>query len=257
MASNTDRPSQPARPALVLTLLFLASVLFAGLLALGAWQVQRLQWKLALIDRVEQRVYGAPVAAPGPAEWPTLNRESDEYSRVQITGRFDHSRATLVRASTELGRGFWVITPLQTNVGFWVLVNRGFVSDADRSQVSRLDIAEPALISGLLRLSEPGGSVLQHNDVAAGRWYSRDVPAIAASVKLEVAPYFIDAAASSDTQAWPRGGLTVLSFKNHHAVYAITWFVLAIMVAAAAAYLYSSERQLRRISASGKQKAGG
>ena len=262
MSNDTDRPPQAAKPMLVLALLLLAGVLFVGLLALGGWQVQRLQWKLALVERIEQRVHAAPVAAPGPAEWSAITRESNEYSRVQITGRFDHSRATLVRASTELGRGVWVLTPLQTSAGFWVLVNRGFVPETDGAQLARLGSAEPQAISGLLRLSEPAGSFLQHNDAAAGRWYSRDVPAMAASVKLDstsaaasVAPYFIDAAASPDAQAWPRGGLTVLSFNNHHLVYAITWFVLAAMVAAAAAYLLYSERQLRALLASGQQVA--
>jgi len=265
MTNNTDRPAQPAKPVLVLTLLLLAAALFAGLLALGSWQVQRLQWKRALIERVGQRVHAAPVGAPGPAAWPAVNRESNEYSRVQVTGRFDHSRATLVRASTVLGRGFWVVTPLQTSAGFWVLVNRGFVPDADSSQASHPASTEPQTISGLLRLSEPGGSLLQHNDAAAGRWYSRDVQAMATSMKLGampalaaaplVAPYFIDAAASPDAKAWPRGGLTVLSFYNHHAVYAITWFVLALMVAAAAAYLVYSERKLRRIDATSKPAA--
>jgi len=265
MPSNTDCPPQAAKPIWVLTLLLLATVLFAGLLALGGWQVQRLQRKLALIERVEQRVHAAPVAAPGPAVWPTISREANEYSRVQVEGHFDHSRTTLVRASTELGRGFWVMTPLQTTAGFWILVNRGFVSSADSPQTLRPDGPEPQLVSGLLRLSEPGGSVLQHNDAVAGRWYSRDVPAIAASVKLDatpasalaasVAPYFIDAAATSDAAAWPRGGLTVLGFNNHHLVYAVTWFVLAAMVAAAAAYLWYSEQQLRKFFPNDKEVA--
>jgi surfeit locus 1 family protein len=262
MAYDTDAPPQPAKPVFLLVLLLLAVTLFAGLLALGVWQLQRLQWKLALIDRIEQRVHAAPVAPPGPSQWLTINRESNEYSRVQVTGRFDHNRATLVRASTELGRGFWVVTPLQTSTGFWVLVNRGFVASADSEQTSRPESTSLQVISGLLRLSEPGGSFLQANDAVAGRWYSRDVQAIAASVKLDapassaaapsVAPYFIDASASPDLAARPRGGLTVLSFNNNHAVYAFTWFVLALMVAAAAAYLFYSERKLRSMSPSGK-----
>ncbi len=255
MSYDTDGPPQAAKPLLVLALLSLAAALFICLMALGAWQVQRLQWKLALIERVEQRVHAAPAAAPGPAEWSAINRESTEYSRVQIAGRFDHSRSTLVRASTELGRGFWVVTPLQTTAGFWVLVNRGFVPTAIDAQATQPDSVEPTVISGLLRLSEPGGSFLQQNDAVAGRWYSRDVQAMAASVKLDAAPYFIDTAASPDADAWPRGGLTVISFNNHHLVYAITWFVLAAMVAAAAAYLLHLERQLRALSANEKQAA--
>ena len=265
MLDDASFPQQPAKPALVWVLLVLAGVVFTGLLALGVWQVQRLQWKLALIERVEQRAHAAPVAAPGQAEWASINRESNEYARVQAKGRFDHSRETLVRASTELGSGFWVLTPMQTTAGFWVLVNRGFVSAANRTQASRPASSEEQSINGLLRLSEPGGSFLQHNDVAAGRWYSRDVQAIAASVALDarpdssalvpVAPYFIDAAATQSAQEWPRGGLTVLSFYNNHLIYAVTWFVLAAMVGAAAAYLWHSERQLRASSAGGKLAA--
>ena len=263
MFTNTDFPPQPAKPGLVWLLLFVASAVFVGLLALGVWQVQRLQWKQALIERIEQRVHAVPVAAPGKVEWTGIKRELNEYTRVQITGRFDHARETLVRASTELGSGFWVLTPMQTTAGFWVLVNRGFVSAALRAQASRPDSGNLQVISGLLRLSEPGGSWLQSNDAASGRWYSRDVQAIAASVALDaqpgargttqVAPYFIDAGASQDAAAWPRRGLTVLSFNNNHAVYAVTWFVLAAMVAAAMAYLVHSERQLRRVSVTGKR----
>lgn len=255
MSTSTDFPPQPAKPGLVWLLVLVAGAAFAGLLALGVWQVQRLQWKQALIERVDQRVHAVPVAAPGQEEWAGIKRELNEYARVQIVGRFDHSRETLVRASTELGSGFWVLTPMQTTAGFWVLVNRGFVPTAYRAPASRIGGTGQQSVTGLLRLSEPGGSFLQHNDAVAGRWYSRDVQAIAASVALDArpgarvsvatAPYFIDTAASQTTQEWPRGGLTVLSFYNNHAIYAATWFVLAAMVAGAAAYLLYSERQLR------------
>ena len=44
-------------------------VLFVGL---GIWQVERLGWKLRLIDAVNTRVHAAAVAAPGPSAWPGL-----------------------------------------------------------------------------------------------------------------------------------------------------------------------------------------
>ena len=66
--------SKEAEPLLrsrtsLLVLAVIAVVLFTGLVALGTWQVYRLQWKLALIERVEQRVHAAPVPAPGPDRW--------------------------------------------------------------------------------------------------------------------------------------------------------------------------------------------
>jgi surfeit locus 1 family protein len=121
-----------------------------------------------------------------------------------------------------------VLTPLVTDRGFTVLVNRGFVP-TDRKSWAR--DAAAVTITGLLRISEPKGGFLRSNDPAAGRWYSRDVPAIAATRSLgTVAPYFIDADASSGT-GWPRGGLTVVAFPNNHLQYALTWFAMAALLA--------------------------
>ncbi|MED5618751.1 SURF1 family protein [Ideonella sp. BN130291] len=255
MHGQARRPrSTPAFAAL----LGAAAFALAGFLALGVWQVQRLAWKQDLITRVERQVHAAPVPAPGPADWPTLSRNADEYRRVRLQGRFDHERETLVRASTALGLGYWVLTPLHTEQGIWVLVNRGFVPSATEPRgrpcpASSSDSAAcTAHVTGLLRLSEAGGSLLQHNDPAQGRWYSRDVQAIAAVRGLAgspVAPYFVDAEAGTAPAAgWPRAGLTVLRFSNNHAVYAATWFALAAMVAGAMAYLVIDERRLRRLA---------
>ena len=241
-----DSEARHPRSAGVLAVLVIAGALLsAGFAALGAWQVQRLGWKKDLIARVERNVQGTPVPAPGPADWPALTRE-DEYRRVAVRGRADYGREVLVRASTVLGPGFWVLTPLHTDAGHWVLVNRGFVPSELRTAVPRGE--EVLAVAGLLRSSEPGGGVLQDNDPAAGRWYSRDVAAIAAAQGLQgpVAPFFIDAQASADPNAWPRGGLTVLRFRNDHLVYAFTWFVLAGIVAGAIGYLLVDERRLRR-----------
>src|SRR5262249_22311878 len=108
-------------------------------------------------------------------------------------------------------------------------------------------------VSGLLRPSEPGGGFLRSNDPAAGRWYSRDVAAIAAQQGLAgaVAPYFIDAQAEPGAGAqWPRAGLTVVRFRNDHLVYALTWFALAAIMAAALGYLLLDARRERRLSRS-------
>lgn len=240
---------RPARSAAALAaLLALALVAFAGFVALGVWQVQRLAWKEALIARVEAHLRAAPEPAPGPERWPSLAREADEYRRVFVHGRFDDGREVLVRASTALGAGWWVLTPLRTDNGGWLLVNRGFVPPQMREQVPHGDAQQTVV--GLLRFSEPGGSFLQANEPAQGRWYSRDVAAIAAAAHLQgtVAPYFVDqqAVTPADATAWPRPGLTVVQFPNNHLVYALTWFALAAGVAAAAVYVIAHERHLRR-----------
>ncbi|WP_432349707.1 SURF1 family protein (plasmid) [Shinella yambaruensis] len=229
-----SEPSARARRLLTGFLL----VLVAVFLALGTWQVQRLFWKLDLIARVESRVHADPVPAPARAEWPAVSREKDEYRRVTATGLFQHDKTVLVQAVTERGAGFWVLTPLLLPDETAVLVNRGFVPADRRDPAARVAselAAGPVTVTGLLRLSEPGGAFLRANDPAADRWFSRDVAAITAAKGLSgAAPYFIDADATPNPGGLPVGGLTVVAFRNSHLVYALTWYALAAMSAAGA-----------------------
>lgn len=226
-------------------LVLLALLCALGFGALSAWQWQRLGWKQALIARIERQLAGAPQAAPGPAAWPTLSREADEYRRIQLRARPDPAREALVLASTELGRGHWLLVPAQTADGHWVWLNQGFVDDAHRSPASRPMPAGEQTLTGLLRWTEPKGWLWQRNDPAAGRWVSRDVAALSAAAGLpadRVAPYFVDLAANADApEAFPRGGLTVLHFANNHLVYALTWLALAGGCAAAALWLWRGQ----------------
>ena len=205
------------------------ALLFTGL---GIWQIERRSWKLALIAAVDARVHAAPIPAPGPADWPHVTAENDAYRHVRAVGVFLDDHETLVQAVTELGGGFWVLTPLRSDAGFTVLVNRGFVP-LDRADPATRPGSQPmghVAVTGLLRVTEPGGAFLRSNDPASNQWFSRDVAAIVKAMGLEnVAPYFIDADANPDTNLLPVGGLTVISFWNNHLVYSITWFSLALL----------------------------
>lgn len=230
----------------------IAAVAGVGLLvSLGVWQVHRLAWKRDLIERVEQRVHAPPVDAPGRSEWPLVNRDNSEYLRVAVRGRYRHDAETLVQAVTERGGGFWVLTPFETVDGFTVLINRGFVPPPLRDPASRPQgqIEGVTQVTGLLRLSEPGGGYLRTNQPAEDRWFSRDVAAIAAARGLtNIAPYFIDAEASpSEVSGAPVGGLTVIAFSNNHLQYALTWFALAAMLAAGAGLVLRHEWRSRRL----------
>ncbi|MBC7684442.1 MAG: SURF1 family protein [Bdellovibrionales bacterium] len=214
------------------------AVLSALLMALGVWQVQRLQWKTALIAQVDARVHAAPAAAPAPSSWPTLARDQDEYRHLRLNGRFVDDGATLVQASTVLGPGYWVLTPFRCDDGSIVLVNRGFVP----ARAALPAGPQQRSMTGLLRMSERDKPLLRDNNPRAGRWYTRDVQAIAAARALgPVAPYFVDQdAVPSTVEGAPVSGLTVIAFNNNHLVYAITWFALSLMAAAGCALIARS-----------------
>ena len=214
-----------AASALVLLML----ITFIGL---GSWQIQRREGKLALIERVDARVHAPPVAPPLAAEWEAVTREADEYRHVRVVGHYLDTPSVLVQAVTELGPGFWVLAPLRQGAGEVVFINRGFVPEGrgDVRTLAGRPPAGPQTLSGLLRISEPGGGFLRSNAPGQGRWHSRDVGAMATSLGLtKVAPYFIDedAPVPAVSEQWPAAGLTIIHFRNHHLIYALTWFGLA------------------------------
>lgn len=250
-----DTPRNPRSATTLVILGVVAVALFAGLCALGTWQVHRLAWKRNLIAQVEQRAHAPATPAPARADWPGLTTDNAEYRRVSASGAYQYDKQTLVQAATELGSGYWVMTPLQlADGGGTVLVNRGFVLPEWRKRQAAGGQAEadttPVKVEGLLRMGEPGNGFLRNNDPAANLWYSRDLPAIANARGLgEVAPYFIDAdaapGAGRDPAQAPVGGLTTLTFPNNHLVYAITWYALAAMIIVGAGIVAREERRLR------------
>jgi surfeit locus 1 family protein len=233
MLSSPQSPTVGAsRRRQVLTLV-VGLFMFAGFSGLGVWQLQRLMWKLDLIARVERRVHAMPAEPPGPNSWPRITRAGDEYRHLQVEGRFEPGKDSFVQAVTAKGPGFWMLTPIRSDAGFTVLVNRGFVPQGWRPSPAAGAVANPRVrVTGLLRMSEPNGAFLRSNRPLDDRWYSRDVAAIARARSLSgAAPYFIDADATPLAQGWPLGGLTVIKFHNSHLIYAFTWFSLAAMVA--------------------------
>ena len=218
------RPGRPVGFAIVGAGWIIA---IAGFVALGVWQVERLAWKRNLISQVAARLAASPT--PPPA----IVGPQDAYRRVVAAGVFVSARDTFVQASTIRGPGWWIITPLRSTGDRFILINRGYVTvrSAPPPPTKRVTV------TGLLRLTEPGGGFLRSNDPVADRWYSRDVAAIAARRGLgATAPYFIDADTAEPGANAPVAGLTVVRFSNNHLVYAITWFILAVMAAGGLVY---------------------
>ncbi|WP_374412555.1 SURF1 family protein [Novosphingobium colocasiae] len=228
----------PRRPWGLVALLTIAGAAFV---ALGIWQVQRMHWKHDLIARVDARVHAGPVDLPADGLLAGSPRAT-EYLRVRLRGVYAGQASALVRASTELGTGYWAMTPMRITDGRTLWVNRGFVPAG--TPLAKVRDAVPqgqiALV-GLLRLDEPGGSLLQANRPQDDRWYSRDTAALARARGIgRVAPMFVDVQQerAQDQRrgqgAAPVPGLTVIRFADNHLAYALTWLAMALMAFAAA-----------------------
>nr|WP_284150495.1 SURF1 family protein [Curvibacter sp. CHRR-16] len=231
-------PKRTAAAVLALVLLFLVLVF----MTLGTWQLQRRVWKLDLIAKVEARLRAEPVPllsllSPAPVDASAL-----EYRRVQVSGRWLSERGAWVVAATELGSGYWLMMPLVQNNGAVVWVNRGYVSQQNKGVLPH-DPEEVVQITGLVRKTEPQGTVLRANQAEKDRWYSRDIAALSSRAGLQhVAPLFVDAdssfTSSAQSEFAPVGGLTVVRFANNHLQYALTWFAMAFMAAWGAVFVW-------------------
>src|SRR5262245_61163535 len=95
------------RPRLVPTLISLP--MFAVLLALGAWQVLRLE------EKNEINAFRAARAAAAPVDLPADLKDLPAYDfrRVRVQGRFAHDRELYVYARSQRGNdGYAIVTPL-------------------------------------------------------------------------------------------------------------------------------------------------
>ncbi|MEM6303896.1 MAG: SURF1 family protein [Pseudomonadota bacterium] len=217
----TDTAAEPSAPLWRRVFaLALCGLAFATFIALGTWQLQRLEWKQDLIAAVDARAFGPPQALPRD-----FRAEDHAYLRARVEGT-PMDAELRVKALTELGPGDWVMSPLETRYGI-LWVNRGFVPSLEPSTLTPL----PTQITGLLRPSEPEGTLLESNDPEAGRWVSRDTLAMSEAVGLgETLDYFIDADHTDAEDDWPRGGMTIITFRNTHLTYALTWYAMAALL---------------------------
>ncbi|GGB52299.1 SURF1-like protein [Roseibium aquae] len=214
----------------------------AILLNLGFWQLDRLAWKTALIERLEADIEKPPVSAPDKAEWSALT-ETDDYRHVSLSGKFVPGAVLYYTALTNSvgpfdGPGYLVYSPFVTDAGWTVLVNRGFIPHALPEAVRADAIAPPGGkldLTGLLRLSEKPNWTTPAPDLETNTWFARDTDAMAAALQMggpDLAPYSVDLSVQhTPASGLPQAGETIVRFKNDHLGYALTWFGLAATLA--------------------------
>ena len=225
--------------------LFVPAVLvFAVLIALGTWQIQRKAWKENLIASLTERLAAPAKELPPPADWSKLYRARDEYSRVKFEAEFDNGREALVYAAPSafrpdaVGPGYWVFTPARLNDGGIVIVNRGFVPDGRQDPKSRSDgqVAGQVEITGALRWPGDRHWFTPNDDPAHNLWFTSDPGSIAAVKGLDsrenpVAPFYVEQEAPVPPGGLPQPGALTVTLPDNHLQYALTWYGLAAALA--------------------------
>lgn len=203
-----------------------AALLLALLVALGVWQVQRMQWKGRLIADAA----AAAALPPAPAA-EVLASERPEFRKAVLVCPGLATAPWVELQSIHDGQaGVRLISACRDPaLDAPVLVDRGFVADgvSARPPVSASD--RPVRLTAEVRETPPPGLMAAAAD--ARRFYARDNAAMAEALGLgeAVSPWtFFALDPSNPDWAALRPSAPPAAFSNNHLGYAITWFGLAL-----------------------------
>lgn len=237
----------PRRRVIIVAVVGLLAL--AMLLALGTWQVHRLQWKEALLGRIAERMASAPRPVAEIVTRATMEGDVD-YWPVEATGVFRHEGERHFFATHEGQSGFYVYTPLELARGRFVLVNRGFVPYDLKEPVTRPEgqVEGEVTVAGLARdrLDGKPSFIVPDNDPVQNIFYWKDFEEMARSSGVgaldDYLPFFIDADATPNPGGLPVGGVTIVDLPNSHLQYAVTWYGLAAALVAVFGYWFWRSR---------------
>lgn len=206
------------------------SLLLICLLSLGVWQMQRLEWKLGLIEQIESRAFMTPVSLP----LNTSNLDDLEYLSVSVTGQFNNDHEmTLYSVGPNGEPGYDLYAPLFTSEGNHIIVNRGWVPEQIKFQELRPNtiVSGDVTVEGLLRKPTKKLWYGPANEPVNNNWYYRNLNEMAETQKLNnVFPMYLYASRKDGDLSFPVAGRTEINIVNNHLDYVMTWFGLAIVL---------------------------
>lgn len=209
---------------------WLLSILSTGalvcLLVLGIWQLQRLEWKQGLIAAIDQRTDASPLLSL-PTE-PSL--AAHNFYPVQLQGEFVHAHEFfIVRRAISSDPGLQLLTPFRLQNGEHVLVNRGYLPFDQKDSDARLETQYLGLqtITGVIVYPLGRNAFTPKDSPEEQLWFAEDFAAFERISGFAYPPYVVVAGIDS-RHKYPRGGQYIISLRNNHAGYALTWFGMAL-----------------------------
>ncbi|WP_395684668.1 SURF1 family protein [Aestuariivirga sp.] len=250
--------TSPGPPPRIWPVIIATFVGTAILLGLGAWQVKRLAWKEALIAQLSERAANPPVDLTSAAALVARGQDA-EFLRIRFSGRYLHPSAMKMIATYEGGQGWTIITPVVSDDGWAVLVDRGRVPAG-----SLPDITTPGgvvEITGVLRIHDGvKGYFDPDNDPAGNLWHWWDVQAMLKAGQfppgLKPFPAVVQDLPQQTAADYPRPDQPKAKLANNHLGYAITWFGLAATLVFVSGFYVRDLRRRRKPQLDGADHGG-
>ena len=188
------------------------------LLSLGLWQIYRLNWKLELIEQIENSLKNDPVELS--------NIEKKNYLRIKTSGEIDFDKQIYLYNLNDNGKpGFEVINPIKIGNEDY-LINRGWIS-FDKKNKPEINIIDQKNIIGTLMLQSKSSSFKPKNEIDKNYWFTLDREDILKFTGRNFSKYIIYLNGNYEN---PRPKVITAKISNNHKKYAITWFSMAISI---------------------------
>ena len=188
------------------------------LLSLGFWQIYRLNWKLDLIEQIENSLKNDPVEL--------FNIEKKNYLRIKTSGDIDFDKQIYLYNLNDAGKpGFEVINPIKIGDENY-LVNRGWIP-FEKKDLPEINLVDQNQIVGTLMLQTKASTFKPENDIEKNYWFTLDREDILKFTGRNFSEYVIYL--NGDYKI-PKPRVITAKISNNHKKYAITWFSMAISI---------------------------
>ncbi len=188
------------------------------LLSLGFWQIYRLNWKLELIEQIENSLKNDPVELS--------NIEKKNYLRIKTSGDIDFDKQIYLYNLNDAGKpGFEVINPIKIGDENY-LVNRGWIP-FEKKDLTEINLVDQNQIVGTLMLQTKPSTFKPENDIEKNYWFTLNREDILKFTGRNFSEYVIYL--NGDYKI-PKPRVITAKISNNHKKYAITWFSMAISI---------------------------
>ena len=187
-------------------------------IALGTWQIIRLNWKNNLILEIESSLKNPPV------ELTQSNKEN--YLKIKTSGSVDFEKQIYLYNLSDSGTpGFEVINPILID-GDNYLLNRGWIP-FEKKNTQEINILDQNNIVGTLRIQGKKNIFKPDNDIKKNYWFSLNREDVSKFTGKKFSKYIIYL---DGNYQYPRPKKITANISNNHKKYAMTWFSLAISI---------------------------
>ena len=187
-------------------------------LSLGTWQIVRLNWKLDLINSIDQSLKSDPVEFNGS--------NPINFKKIKFEGILDNSKIIYLYSLNENGEpGFDIVNPVSINNKSY-LINRGWVP---RDFKSRKYVSNESEFEGVLKLKSKFNYFKPDNDVNNNYWFTLKDEDLLTYTGKEFSPFIINNI-SNQEGIYPQSKQIGANISNNHLKYALTWFSLAVSI---------------------------